>query len=121
MKSARDFDVYLEDMLHAAEKACEFTRGMDLSAFLSNDEKIFAVTRALEIIGEAAKHVPESVQKEYPDIPWRAIAGTRDKLIHAYFDVHVQHLWTTVEQDLPPLKTGLKRILRDLRNKGSRE
>jgi uncharacterized protein with HEPN domain len=91
------------------------------SAFLSNDEKIFAVTRALEIIGEAAKHVPESVQKEYPDIPWRAIAGTRDKLIHAYFDVHVQHLWTTVEQDLPPLKTGLKRILRDLRNKGSRE
>jgi uncharacterized protein with HEPN domain len=117
MKSSRDYTVYLQDMLHAAEKACLFTQDMEPEEFLNNEEKIFAVTRALEIIGEAAKHVPETVQKKYPDIPWRTIAGTRDKLIHAYFDVHVRRLWTTVEQDLPPLKTALTRILRELKDK----
>jgi uncharacterized protein with HEPN domain len=102
-------------MLHAAEKARLFTRGLRPEDFEQDEEKIFAVTRALEIIGEAAKHVPETVQKEYPEIPWRTIAGTRDKLIHAYFDVHVRRLWTTVEQDLPPLITALDRILREIR------
>jgi uncharacterized protein with HEPN domain len=105
--------VYLEDMLHAAEKAIFFIEGMEPGDFLINEEKVFAVTRALEIIGEAAKHVPESARKKYPDVPWRAIAGTRDKLIHAYFDVHVLRLWTTVEQDLPPLKIALIQILKE--------
>jgi len=91
-------------------------KGMDPADFVNNEEKIFAVIRALEILGEAAKHVPESVQKEYPGVPWRAIAGTRDKLIHAYFDVHIQRLWTTVEQDLPPLQPALMKIIRDLQN-----
>jgi len=116
MTAPRDPLVYLQDMLHAVEKARSFTQGMDLADFVNNEEKIFAVIRALEILGEAAKHVPESVQKKYPGIPWRTIAGTRDKLIHAYFDVHIQRLWTTVEQDLPPLQTALTKIIRDLQN-----
>ncbi len=113
MKSPRDYTVYLQDMLHAAEKACLFVSGIEHTDFQKNEEKVFAVIRALEIIGEAAKHVPEAVQQEYPDVPWRSIAGTRDKLIHAYFDVHVQRVWTTVKQDLPPLITALKRILNE--------
>ena len=116
MTAPRDSLVYLQDMLHAVEKARSFTQGMDPADFANNEEKIFAVIRALEILGEAAKHVPESIQKEYPGVPWRTIAGTRDKLIHAYFDVHVQRLWTTVEQDLPPLQTALTKIIRDLQN-----
>lgn len=117
MNAVRNSLVYLQDMLHAAEKARSFTEGLDEAAFLNNEEKIFAVIRALEIIGEAAKHIPASVQKEYPDVPWRTIAGTRDKLIHAYFDVHVQRLWTTVEQDLPPLQTALAKIIRDMQGR----
>ncbi len=69
--------VYLQDMLDAAEKARRFVAGMTLEEFLENDEKIFAVTRALEVIGEAAKQVPAPVKRRYPEIPWRAVAGTR--------------------------------------------
>ena len=69
MKSNRNYSVYLEDMLHAAEKACSFLQGMEPDDFLKNEEKIFAVTRALEIIGEAAKHIPEDVQREYRIFP----------------------------------------------------
>ncbi len=114
MTRERTFTHYMRDMLDAAEKAMSFVDGMNMEEFLGNDEKIFAVTRALEVIGEAAKHVPASVKHRYPDVPWRAVAGTRDKLIHAYFDVHSELLWSTVEDDLPVLRAALMRVLEDL-------
>lgn len=113
MTRERQAGVYLRDMLEAAEKACRFVAGMTLEEFLENEEKIFAVTRALEVIGEAAKQVPVQVKRHYPEIPWRAVAGTRDKLIHAYFDVHAELLWSTVDDDLPVLCTALLRAIRE--------
>lgn len=106
--------VYLRDMLEAAEKGRRFVSGITQEEFLENDEKIFAVTRALEVIGEAAKQVPAPVKQRYPEIPWRAVAGTRDKLIHAYFDVHAELLWSTVDDDLPVLCTALLRVIREM-------
>jgi uncharacterized protein with HEPN domain len=79
MKSQRDYADYLQDMLDAAQKARRFVEGVDFEDFATNDEKVFAVVRALEIIGEAAKRVPASVRKRYPEIPWREVAGMRDK------------------------------------------
>jgi uncharacterized protein with HEPN domain len=113
MKPARSYRIYLEDMLRATGKALSFTDGIEYRAFEKDDEKIFAVTHAVEIIGEAAKQVPARVRSHHPEIPWKQIAGMRDKLIHAYFDVHTRRLWETVREDLPALRSALIRILRD--------
>jgi uncharacterized protein with HEPN domain len=114
MTRERQVGMYLRDMLDAAEKARRFIAGTTQEEFLENDEKIFAVTRALEVIGEAAKQVPVPVKRRYPEIPWRTVAGTRDKLILAYFDVHTELLWSTVEDDLPVLCAELARVLREM-------
>lgn len=113
MTEKRDVCIYLEDMLPATEKALSFIEGMDYSSFEKNDEKIFAVTRALEIIGEATKHIPASVRGKYPDVPWRQITGLRDKLSHAYFDVHIYPLWLTITNDLPKLRVTLINMIWD--------
>lgn len=115
MTDPRNSAVYLRDMLDAAEKAASFVDGLTRKEFLENDdEKVFAVTRAPEVIGEAAKQVPASVTHRYPEIPWRAVAGSRDKLLNAYFDMPPALLWSTVEDDLPLLRPALSRVLRDL-------
>lgn len=113
MSPARESRQYILDMLDATTKALAFVEGIEEEEFLHNEEKIFAVIHALERIGEAAKHVPAGVKKRYPDVPWRSIAGTRDKLIHAYFDVHVERVWFTVVQDLPGLERALRTILNE--------
>ena len=113
MKPGRSYRIYLEDMLQATEKALLFTDGIEYRAFERDDEKIFAVTHAVEILGEAAKQVPARIRSRYPEIPWKQIAGMRDKLIHAYFDVHTRRLWETVREDLPVLRSALIRILQD--------
>ena len=77
---------------------------MTFEEFRNNREKQFAVIHALEIVGEAAKQVPPSVRMEFPDIPWRDIAGMRDRLIHGYFSVNLERLWNTVRDDLPHLE-----------------
>jgi uncharacterized protein with HEPN domain len=76
-----------------------------------NDEKIFAVIRALEIIGDAVKHIPDSLRAEYPQIPWRAIAGMRDKLIHDYFGINILRIWNTVQKEVPELLEVIKQML----------
>lgn len=111
MRDSRPARQYLEDMLEATEKALSYTTGMDRDGFLEDEYAILVVSRLLEIVGEAAKSVPERVRGAHPEIPWRKIAGTRDILIHAYFHVDAGRLWRTVTEDLPPLRDALRRIL----------
>ncbi len=101
MSHPRIYLDYFRDMLKSAEKAIEFVDGMDFEQFAKDEKTIYAVVRALEIIGEAARKIPEDMRKAYPDIPWREIAGTRDKLIHEYFGVNLSVVWRTVQDDLP--------------------
>ena len=104
---------YLQDILDAIDAIETFTSGIDFESFAQNLEKVFAVSRGLEIIGEAVKRIPDSVRSQYPDIPWRDIAGMRDKLIHDYFNADVRIIWKAVQEDVPMLKMMIANILED--------
>ncbi len=110
----RTHEDYLRDILENARKAQRFIANVDFDAFVMNDEKFYAVVQALEIIGEAAKKIPQSVRTRYPQVPWREVAGMRDKLSHDYFEIDARRPWQTVQDDLPALQTTVERMLADL-------
>ena len=108
----RVHDDYLRDMLENAEKALSFVEGMDYDEFEADDKAVYAVIRAFEIIGEAARQIPESIQIDNPDIPWREITGMRNKLTHEYFGVNTKVVWRTVHEDLPIIIPLLQKMLK---------
>ena len=111
MSADRSYTDFLDDMIDAVDKAEKFIAGLDYDGFISDDKSVFAVIRALEIIGEASKRIPNQVKKEHPNIAWREIAGMRDKLTHDYFGVDAKVVWRTVKDDLPGLRSALIQIL----------
>ena len=109
--SNRDDIVRIQHMLDAVQKITEFIQGRT-RADLDVDEKLtLALIRLLEVVGEAAKSVSSPLRERYPQIPWREIAGTRDRLIHGYFDIDMDIIWKIVSQDLPPLISEIKKML----------
>ncbi len=110
----RDISLYIKDMLESMEKIEKFVEGMDYEDFIKDDKTSFAVIRCIEVMGEAAKQVPESVRKKYPEIPWKSIAGMRNKVIHFYFGVNLEKVWLVVKEDIPRIKPQMKKVLEDL-------
>ncbi len=100
-------------MLEATGKALAFAKDRTRADLDTDEQLTLALTRLLEIIGEAAASVTETVRSDNPQIPWRAIIGTRNRLIHGYFDVDEDILWNIISHDLPLLVPELRR-LRDL-------
>jgi uncharacterized protein with HEPN domain len=107
----REYEDYLRDMLENAEKALSFVQGMDYDGFCTDDKAVYAVIRALEIIGEAARQIPEGIRASNPEIQWREIAAMRNKLTHEYFGVNTKVIWRTVHEDLPIIIPLIKKIL----------
>ena len=103
--------VRLQHMLDAAEEAVKFLKGQSRQALHQDRKLTWAVVRAIEIIGEAAAHITPACQTAFPDIPWPQIIAMRNRLIHAYFDVDVDRVWDTVQDDLPVLIPQLHHAL----------
>jgi uncharacterized protein with HEPN domain len=98
-------------MLDATTEALEFVRGKRRADLDTNRMLVLSLVKELEIIGEAAGKVSSDIRSQYGAIPWQDISGMRNRLIHAYFDVDLDVVWTTVTKDLPVLKTELEKIL----------
>jgi uncharacterized protein with HEPN domain len=111
MTSARDQIDYIADILDSIERIEEFTSRMSYEDFAADDKTVYAVIRALEIIGEAAKRISEATREQYPSVPWREMAATRDKLIHGYIGIDLEVIWHTLKADLPAVKEDMTRIL----------
>ena len=111
MNQARDYRDSVDDICKAARKAMDFIEGITYEDFLADDKTVYAVVRALEIVGEATKRIPQDVRDRYPQVPWRSMAGIRDKLIHDYVSVNLEVVWKTLTEDLPSLLPMIERVL----------
>ena len=100
--------VYLQDILTASSKILKYTKGFTFEQFRYDEKTIDAVLRNFGIIGEAAKMIPLEIQKKYPTLNWRAMAGMRDKLIHDYQNVILEIVWETIKSNIPQLVDTLK-------------
>ncbi len=104
---------YLNDILESITHINLFLQDIDYPGFKDDIKTQYAVIRALEIIGEASKKIPEEVKENYSWIPWRLMSGMRDKLIHDYFGVDKQVVWNTANDDIKKLGVEIKQIISD--------
>ena len=110
---------YLEDIQEAMERIASYTSGLSFDDFMKDTKTQDAVIRNLEIIGEATKRISEAVRKTHDDMPWKEMAGTRDKVIHDYFGINYDIVWRVATGELPKLSAEIQRILSAERGKPS--
>jgi uncharacterized protein with HEPN domain len=104
----REWRFYLDDMIASAEKVLAYSKGLDRVSFESSGLNYDATLRNLELIGEAATHIPDSVRQGFSDIPWRMIVATRNRLIHGYLGIDNDTIWSIVQDEVPKLLSPLK-------------
>lgn len=111
--SRQDVRLFLHDMLEAIDKVERYTVSLSFAQFESNDLVVDAVIRNLEVIGEAARYVPPKLRDRYDAVDWTRVVGFRNIVIHAYFDVDIEIVWTIATQRLSELKTVLQQMVQD--------
>jgi len=111
MPGGRSPTICLRDILDAIDKVAEFTQGSEFKEFAADAKTTFAVVRALEVIGEAAKHVPEAPRDRHSEVPWREMAGMRDILVHAYDHVDLDEVWRVAAAELTNLIAAVEPIV----------
>lgn len=110
----RSVKLYVKDILEYMERAERYIETIDFEKFTEDSKTFDAVIRCIEVIGEAVKNIPSEIRSNYPSIPWRDIAGMRDKMIHGYFTVDPEAVWLVLKQDIPRLKPYIVKLLQDL-------
>ncbi len=122
MNINRQWGDYIEDISDAVQSIEEFVSDMTYEEFISDKKTYFAVIRCIEIIGEATKNILDPEREKYPDIPWKDMAGMRDKVIHHYFGVDLKVVWKTIKEDIPSIQPKISEILNDIdKDKGEAE
>lgn len=106
----REWRFYLDDMIVFAEKVLSYTDGFDQQCFAASGLNYDATVRNLELIGEAATHIPDEVRQNNPQIPWRMIIATRNRLIHGYLGIDNDTLWSIIQTDIPALLPPLQHL-----------
>jgi uncharacterized protein with HEPN domain len=110
----RDYRLYIDDILEAIRKIEKYTAGLTIEDFLRDEKTVDAVIRNFEIIGEAVKHIPRDIRGKYPDIPWKVMAGMRNKLIHEYFGIRYDVVWDTIKKRFPDVRPLMEEVLRKM-------
>lgn len=113
--------IFVEHILENIEDIETFSKDYSKKEIAENKEKLNAIVRSLEIIGEAIKNLPDSLKKEYSEVPWKEIVGTRDLLIHHYFGIDTEILWNIISKELKPLKLQIIKIKQDLISKNIKD
>jgi len=109
----RNYTIFLHDIMENINRIEHFIKNMEYKDFQQDEKTRFATIQCIEIIGEAAKHIPRRTRSRYPAIPWNDIAGMRDKLIHAYFIIDSLKVWKVIKEDIPELKPQIEAILKE--------
>ena len=112
----RDISLYLQDIVQAMLAIEQFVEGMSFNEFKTDDKTSSAVIRKFEIIGEATKQIPEEIRNKYPLIPWKEMAGMRDRLSHFYFGIKYDLVWHTIKDVIPQVKPAIQEILKSLKS-----
>jgi uncharacterized protein with HEPN domain len=107
----RDIGLFVKDIVSAMDAIENFVKGMTLEDIEKDDKTSSAVIQKFEIIGEAAKHIPDILRGKHPEIPWKRMSGMRDRLVHAYFGIDYKLVWDAIKTEIPNLKPKMQKIL----------
>jgi uncharacterized protein with HEPN domain len=106
--------MYLQDIIEAMDDIESFVKGMSFEEFKEDKRTFLACVRSIEIIGEAVKNLPDALRDDHDGVPWREVAGMRDKVIHAYFGVSHEIIWKTIHTRFPEFRESIEGILAEL-------
>jgi len=110
----RDYRLYLDDILESVDRITEYVADMDFPSFISDQKTIDAVVRNLEIIGEAAKNLPDDMKSTMSDIEWKKITGLRNILAHEYFGINKEIIWDIVQNKISVVKSACEQMIKEM-------
>ncbi len=116
MPEKRSYKLFISDIMDAITKIENYIEDLDYDSFAQSNMVIDAVVRNLEIIGEAARNIPNDAKERYPDIPWKRMVGLRNIVIHEYFGVDLDNVWKIIKENIPEVKPDIMKILDEFKD-----